>query len=144
MEPLKYADFFNEKSKYSAGNCEIACKKCDEKFDMVGILECHMSKVHKCEPFNFCDECGTHFKRRMGLILHFRHTHMAPDQTYGKALGCDICDAFLVINGFSSYDELVDHTANIHGPVSIHKTNTLEFQINNPVRLFFFKIFSSL
>ena len=42
---------------------------------------------------------------------------MVPDQNYGKALGCDICDAFLVINGFSSYDELESHTAKIHGPV---------------------------
>ena len=61
---------------------------------------------------------GTGFKRRMGMILHFRQTHMAPDETYGKALGCDICDAFLVINGFSSYDELVDHTESVHGAVS--------------------------
>jgi len=50
------------------------------------------------------------------MILHFRQTHMVPDQNYGKALGCDICDAFLVINGFSSYDELESHTAKIHGP----------------------------
>jgi len=115
MEPLKYADFFNETSKYTNGNHEASCKECAEKFEMVGILEVHMSKVHKCDPMNFCDECGTGFKRRMGMILHFRQTHMAPDETYGKALGCDICDAFLVINGFSSYDELVDHTESVHG-----------------------------
>lgn len=118
MEPLKYADFFNETSKYTNGNHEASCKECAEKFEMVGILEVHMSKVHKCNPMNFCDECGTGFKRRMGMILHFRQTHMAPDETYGKALGCDICDAFLVINGFSSYDELVDHTESVHGAVS--------------------------
>ena len=118
MEPLKYADFFNETSKYTNGNHEASCKECAEKFEMVGILEVHMSKVHKCDPMNFCDECGTGFKRRMGMILHFRQTHMAPDETYGKALGCDICDAFLVINGFSSYDELVDHTESVHGAVS--------------------------
>ena len=56
----------------------------------------------------------------IGMILHFRQTHMVPDQNYGKALGCDICDAFLVINGFSSYDELESHTAKIHGPVCFH------------------------
>ena len=54
----------------------------------------------------------------MGLILHFRQTHLSPDGTYKKSLGCDICDAFLVINGFSSYDDLVEHTEKIHGKVS--------------------------
>ena len=44
MEPLKYADFFNEKSKYTNGNYEATCKLCGEKFHMVGILEVHMSK----------------------------------------------------------------------------------------------------
>merc|ERR1712183_667678 len=51
----------------------------------------------------------------MGMILHFRQTHMAPDPTYSKPLGCDLCDAFLVINGFSSYDELEEHTKAVHG-----------------------------
>jgi len=113
---LKYTDFFNDhESKQTNGNYEMSCNICGDKFQMVGILEVHMSKVHRCEPMNYCDECGTGFKRRMGMILHFRQTHMVPDESYGKALGCDICDAFLVINGFSSYDELVDHTANVHG-----------------------------
>ena len=61
------------------------------------------------------------FKRRMGLILHFRQTHLSPDGTYKKSLGCDICDAFLVINGFSSYDDLVEHTEKIHGKVSLRQ-----------------------
>ena len=57
----------------------------------------------------------------MGLILHFRQTHLSPDGTYKKSLGCDICDAFLVINGFSSYDDLVEHTEKIHGKVSLRQ-----------------------
>ena len=68
-ESLKYSDFFNDQSNQSNGNHEMSCRICGEKFQMVGILEVHMSKVHRCEPMNYCDECGTGFKRRMGRIL---------------------------------------------------------------------------
>ena len=68
-ESLKYSDFFNDQSNQSNGNHEMSCRICGEKFQMVGILEVHMSKVQKCEPMAYCDECGTGFKRRMGMIL---------------------------------------------------------------------------
>ena len=115
MEPLKYKDFFNEKSNFSCGNYKNNCPECGLEFANVGIYEVHLNKVHKMDPMDHCDECTTSFKRRMGMILHFRQTHMAPDPTYGKPLGCDLCDAFLVINGFSSYDELEEHTKTVHG-----------------------------
>lgn len=119
MEPIRCRDFCDPDSKFVCGNFTVECKLCEDnrEFPNVGLLEVHLNKVHNFQAMESCDECDTSFKRRMGMILHFRQTHMAPDPGYGKALGCDICDAFLVINGFSSYDELVEHTAKVHGEV---------------------------
>jgi hypothetical protein len=33
-------------------------------------------------------------------------------------IGCDICDAFNIVNGFKNPKELLDHTKKIHGEVS--------------------------
>ena len=120
MKQLKYRDFCNAEDKFDCGNHEVQCDACDgEKiFGSVGILEVHRTKIHKAEPMSVCDECGSLFKRRMGMILHLRQTHMPPDPKLGKALGCDICDAFLVINGFTTFAELEKHTAIVHGKVS--------------------------
>jgi len=116
MEPLKFKDFINEKSPRALGNYPKRCEPCGLDFPFVGVYEAHLTKVHNEKPMDHCDECNTSFKRRMGLILHFRQTHLPPDETYGRAIGCDICDALLVINGFSSYDDLVEHTKAVHGP----------------------------
>ena len=120
MSTLKLKDFFDPDNPNIATGCGTTTKKCefcDLELGTIGIYETHLNKVHEKPPMEYCDECATAFKRRMGLILHFRSTHMAPDGTYRKALGCDLCDAFLCINGFSTYDELVEHTENIHGKV---------------------------
>ena len=116
MEPLKFKDFINEKSPRSLGTYPKKCEPCDLEFPNVGVYEAHLTKVHSEKPMDTCNECNTSFKRRMGLILHFRQTHLPPDETYNRAIGCDICDALLVINGFSSYDDLVEHTKAVHGP----------------------------
>ena len=56
----------------------------------------------------------------MGLITHFRQMHLLQsfkgDPTK-RALGCDLCDAFLVINGFTSVEALEKHTKEVHGEV---------------------------
>ena len=61
-ESLKYSDFFNDASSQSNGNHEMSCRICNEKFQMVGILEVHMSKVHRCELMNYCNNCVTESK----------------------------------------------------------------------------------
>ena len=109
---VKINDFLSDKNY---GNYIEKCKLCELDLGSVGIYEVHLNKVHEKPSLEFCEQCNITFKRRMGLILHFRRTHLAPDGTYNKALGCDICDAFLVINGFSSYDDLVSHTETVHG-----------------------------
>lgn len=120
MDPLVLADFVNDNSPSGLGNFGRTCTECNQDFDTVGIYEVHLNKVHKMDAMEACDKCATMFKRRMGLIIHFRQNHIKPDEdTYKKALGCDLCDAFLVINGFKSYDDLVEHTAKVHGPVSV-------------------------
>ncbi len=120
MKPVVYKDFCTPEGTFECGNFSKRCEECDKEFNSVGVYEVHVNKVHKLDPMDNCDGCGTNFKRRMGLILHFRQTHMAvTDPTYGKAIGCDICDAFLIINGFGSYADLVDHTHKVHGPVSL-------------------------
>ena len=121
MESLSYKDFINDKSPRGLGTNSVKCEECELEFDSVGVYEVHLTKVHSVKPMDTCDACNTSFKRRMGLILHFRQTHIAPDETYNRALGCDICDALLVINGFSTYDDLVEHTKVVHGPVSFIK-----------------------
>ena len=126
MCTLKCKDFFDPGNPNIATGCGTTTKKCehcDLELGTIGIYETHLNKVHEKPSMEYCDECATAFKRRMGLILHFRQTHMAPDGTYKKALGCDLCDAFLCINGFSSYDELVEHTENIHGKVFVFFIN---------------------
>ena len=34
-----------------------------------------------------------------------------------RLIGCDICDAFNVSNGFPTEEKLAEHTALVHGPV---------------------------
>jgi hypothetical protein len=51
------------------------------------------------------------------LITHYR-TH--PKHHIGsetKLIGCDICDAFNIVNGFTDEKELHRHTRKVHGPV---------------------------
>ena len=51
------------------------------------------------------------------LIAHYR---LAPAHRIGDdvLIGCDICDAFNIVNGFRSSKELLDHTKKIHGEVA--------------------------
>jgi len=34
-----------------------------------------------------------------------------------KYLGCDVCDAFNIINGFRTQEDLEKHSEKVHGPV---------------------------
>ena len=68
MESVNYKDFVHQKSN---GNYDISCQTCEKKFPMVGILEIHLIEVHKAEPINTCDGCGTDFKKRIGRIFLF-------------------------------------------------------------------------
>ena len=65
----------------------------------------------------------------MGLITHFRQMHLAlempKDAKYSRPLGCDLCDAFLVINGFTTFAALEKHTKEVHGDVSSIKVQRI-------------------
>ena len=53
----------------------------------------------------------------LALIAHYR-TH--PSHRMGeevKLIGCDICDAFNIINGFRNEADLLKHTKKVHGVV---------------------------
>ncbi len=39
--------------------------------------------------------------------------------TSNSYIGCDICDAFTIVNGFNDEEELRVHTKDIHGKVRI-------------------------
>lgn len=49
----------------------------------------------------------------MNLIIHLRSK---PHRTH-NFVGCDICDAYNVTNGFDGDDKLAEHTENVHGKV---------------------------
>lgn len=121
VKALTFDDLFNDQCVGGIGNRIVTCEECDKEFGNVGIFEMHLQEVHSLDALDHCEKCTNQFKRRMGLIGHLRQVHLAPlveDDTYKRPLGCDLCDAFLVINGFTSYDELDSHTKIIHGPVS--------------------------
>ena len=52
----------------------------------------------------------------LALIAHYR---MAPAHQHDSTIliGCDICDAFNIVNGFKNARELEDHTKQVHGEV---------------------------
>lgn len=51
------------------------------------------------------------------LIAHYRlaPAHRICDDVL---IGCDICDAFNIVNGFRNAQELEDHTKKVHGEVN--------------------------
>ena len=67
MESVKYQKL--------NGNYDISCQTCDKEFPMVGILELHLVEIHKVEPVNACDLCGTEFKRKIGRIFRFFYSY---------------------------------------------------------------------
>jgi hypothetical protein len=50
------------------------------------------------------------------LIAHYRTApvHRISDDVL---IGCDICDAFNIVNGFRNDIELLEHTKKVHGEV---------------------------
>lgn len=54
----------------------------------------------------------------LGLITHWR-TAPSHRRTDGvKLVGCDICDAFNIVNGFRDEAAVESHTKHVHGEVS--------------------------
>jgi hypothetical protein len=52
-----------------------------------------------------------------GLITHWR-TAPAHRRLDGvKLIGCDICDAFNIVNGFRDEEAVESHTRHVHGEV---------------------------
>ena len=117
---LNYSDFCDENGSFDCGNHTSKCKLCNQAFQTAGILEIHLQKIHDEKPFVSCDQCEFMyiFKYRSSLNWHFRKVHMPFISINENALGCDICDAFDVINGFSTVTDLRKHTDNIHGQVT--------------------------
>ena len=55
-----------------------------------------------------------------GLITHWRIApgHRRADGV--KLIGCDICDAFNIVNGFRDEESVESHTKHVHGEVREH------------------------
>ena len=59
-----------------------------------------------------------------GLITHWRIApgHRRADGV--KLIGCDICDAFNIVNGFRDEESVESHTKHVHGEVREHSLMT--------------------
>eukprot|EP00095_Tigriopus_kingsejongensis_P005584 snap_masked-scaffold12_size759060-processed-gene-5.11 protein:Tk05584 transcript:snap_masked-scaffold12_size759060-processed-gene-5.11-mRNA-1 annotation:"zinc finger protein 2 homolog" len=88
------------------------CQECHRDFHFYGLFERHLVDIHGEDEVLHCATCNTSFKRKMNLVLHWRST--AHRET--KLVGCDICDAFNLSNGFPTEEALADHTSTVHGP----------------------------
>lgn len=115
--PIEFGSFFDhsfEEVGLGGRPSEVVCDGCQLGFKTMGILEMHRQKVHDSPAVEDCERCNSKFKRRLGLIVHFRTFHRDP--AGNRALvGCDICDAFLLFNGFISHKDLERHTKQVHG-----------------------------
>jgi hypothetical protein len=55
-------------------NLSSLCEDCDKEFAFYGLLEKHRCDVHQEDEVLQCGICGTSFKRKMNLVLHWRST----------------------------------------------------------------------
>ena len=56
-------------------------------------------------------------ERRMTIIFHVRsQKHRGAGSAW---IGCEICDAFAITNGFPDEGRLSDHATRIHGKVNM-------------------------
>ncbi len=93
------------------------CGECALEYPFYGLLERHRVDVHGADEVLVCGRCATGFKRKTNLVLHWRSTA----HRLIKLVGCDVCDAFNVSNGFPDEENLADHTAEVHGEVNGRK-----------------------
>lgn len=95
----------------------VECPTCSRSFANFGLVEKHEVEVHGADETMICRlGCDTLFKRRMTVIFHVRS-----QKHRGAAwIGCEICDAFTITNGFKNEKVLKEHTAKIHGKVRSH------------------------
>ena len=111
-----------------AENGNFECATCSKSFPNFGLVEKHGVEVHGREETMKCHfGCETLFKRRMTVIFHVRsqrHRGSGPSNR-GGWIGCDICDAFTITNGFPDEERLSDHVTRIHGKVVKHLLVTL-------------------
>ena len=56
----------------------------------------------------------------IGLITHWRTAPAHRRNDGVKLVGCDICDAFNIVNGFRDEEAVELHTKYVHGEVSQH------------------------
>ena len=115
---LNYKDFCNEEGIFDGGDHASKCNLCDKIFVTAGILEIHLQKIHNEVPLISCEECkpARPFMNRTNLSNHFRKCHAT---LRWNGLVCEICDAFGVINGFSSLEKLGQHFTKAHGQVNL-------------------------
>ena len=93
----------------------VRCPTCSRSFYNFGLVEKHEVEVHGAEEtMTSCHlGCNTLFKRRMNVIFHVRS-----QKHRGVVwIGCEICDAFTITNGFKDEKALKEHTTKIHGKV---------------------------
>ena len=90
----------------------VECPTCSRSFPNFGLVEKHEVEVHGAEETMICRlGCDTLFKRRMTVIFHVRS-----QKHRGAAwIGCEICDAFTITNGFPNEKVLKEHATKIHG-----------------------------
>ena len=90
------------------------CTTCSKYFPNFGLVEKHGVEVHGAEETMRCHfGCETLFKRRMTVIFHVR----SQKHRGSGWIGCEICDAFTITNGFPDEERLSDHAKKIHGKV---------------------------
>ncbi len=86
-----------------------------KEFPFYGLLERHRVDLHGEDEVMVCGRCATGFKRKMHLVLHWRSTA----HRLIKLVGCDVCDAFGLSNGFPDEENLAEHTDEVHGEGTI-------------------------
>lgn len=113
-QPLHYDDFFVDIDG-SEAMVSKPCLDCGKILASNGLLELHRQKLHSDPPLLTCIPCNLGFKRKMGLITHWRTAPSHRRQDNVKLMGCDICDAFNIVNGFRDEAAVQSHTRIVHG-----------------------------
>lgn len=108
----------------------VECPTCSRSFANFGLVEKHEVEVHGADETMICRlGCDTLFKRRMTVIFHVRS-----QKHRGAAwIGCEICDAFTITNGFKNEKVLKEHTAKIHGKDVVLPPKSQDFNVSCPL-----------
>ena len=94
----------------------VKCPECPLIIPYPGLLARHKSQAHgvkERQEVLKCYACDDPFESKFQLLQHLRSTaHRS-----AALVGCTICDAFEITNGFADREQLLRHTKDVHGKV---------------------------